>query len=260
MNPYLENPQFWSQIHSRLIVGIADVINPQIRPKYRMEIEQRVYLDTQENGKISSLVEIPDNVIFRPSSVSKTTKSSGVAVAEPEVKPVQIYLPQLEEITERYLQVKDVETNEVITVIEILSPKNKTGGEGRNKYLKKREQVLMSLTHFIEIDLLRTGEIMPRDLSEEINTHYRIVISRSDQRPQADLYAFNLPQKIPSIPLPLKPEDQEPLIPLQDLLHSLYESGSYDLVINYQKLPLPELTPEDADWVDNLLKQQGLRP
>ncbi|MEA5512138.1 DUF4058 family protein [Crocosphaera sp. UHCC 0190] len=66
MNPYLESPQFWSQVHNRLIVAIADEINPQIRPKYPMEIEQRVYTET-DNGNNFELVGIPDNVVFKPS-------------------------------------------------------------------------------------------------------------------------------------------------------------------------------------------------
>ncbi len=259
MNPYLENPQLWSQIHTHLIVAIAEGMNPLLRPKYRMAMEQRVYKDTESNDNSSVLVGIPDNVVFKPSSTKIPSQSSNVAVAPPLVKPIPITLPQSEIIREWYLQVKDVETKEVITVIEILSPKNKQKGEGRKKYLKKREQILMSLTHLIEIDLLRIGESLPMNIQEEMKTDYRIIISRSNYRPQADLYAFNLPQEIPSIPLPLKPEDQEPIIPLQQLLHDVYERGSYDLAINYQKKTFPELSEKEDTWLDNLLKKQGLR-
>jgi len=258
MNPYLENPTLWSQVHTHLIVAIAEKMNPILRPKYRMAMEQRVYTETESNGDSSGLVGIPDNVVFQPTSTTTKKQSSNVALL-PKVKSLPITLPQPEQIREWYLKVKDVETKEVVTVIEILSPKNKKTGEGRKKYLKKREQVLMSLTHLIEIDLLRTGEIMPMNINEELKTDYRIIISQSDRRPQADLYAFNLTEEIPSIPLPLKPEDEQPLIPLQELLNSLYEKGSYDLAINYQKPPLSELSEQDTHWLDNLLKQQKLR-
>ncbi|MGB5772093.1 MAG: DUF4058 family protein [Crocosphaera sp.] len=257
MNPYLENPTLWQQVHTHLIVAIAEQMNPILRPKYRMAMEQRVYTETS-NDDILELVGIPDNVVFTPSS-KVNTSSSNIAVAPPKVKPLTITIPQPETFKEWYLQVKNVETQEVVTVIEILSPKNKKRGEGRTKYIKKREQVLMSLTHLIEIDLLRKGEIMPMNISEEIKTDYRIIISRSDRRPQAELYAFNLAQEIPSIPLPLKPEDEEPLIPLQTLLHSIYERGSYDLAINYQKQSLADLSEDDKMWVDNLLIEKGLR-
>ncbi|MDJ0730176.1 MAG: DUF4058 family protein [Crocosphaera sp.] len=256
MNPYLETPTLWSQVHTHLIVAIAEQMNPILRPKYRMSMEQRIYRQNSNNDSLE-LVGIPDNVVFSPSS-KPTETSSNVAVASPKVQPLAISLPQPETIKEWYLQVKNVETQEVVTVIEILSPKNKKSGEGRTKYIKKREQVLMSLTHLIEIDLLRKGEIMPMNIDDTIKSDYRIVISRSDRRPKAELYAFNLAQKIPSIPLPLQPEDEEPLIPLQDLLHSLYEKGSYDLAINYQKQTLEDLSENDQTWINNLLKQKEL--
>ena len=235
---------------------IADYMNPILRPKYRMSMEQRVYTQNNDDHSLE-LVGIPDNVVFTPSSNPSET-SSHVAVAPPKVEPLTVSTPQPETVKEWYLQVKNVETQEVVTVIEILSPKNKKVGEGRNKYLKKREQVLMSLTHLIEIDLLKKGEIMPMNIDDTIKSDYRIIISRSDRRPQAELYAFNLAQEIPSIPLPSKPEDEAPLIPLQELLHSIYEKVSYDLAINYQKQPLEDLSENEQLWINNLSQQQDL--
>lgn len=50
----------------------------------------------------------------------------------------------LEEVNERYLEIREVATGTVVTVIEILSPKNKRAGEGRVTYERKRNQVLAS--------------------------------------------------------------------------------------------------------------------
>ncbi|MDZ8088917.1 MAG: DUF4058 family protein [Nostoc sp. DedQUE12b] len=50
MNPYLEQPELWHQVHNRLIVAMsddkllriyADDLTPQIAPKYRVSIEER---------------------------------------------------------------------------------------------------------------------------------------------------------------------------------------------------------------------------
>ena len=46
MNPYLEQPGLWPQVHNRMIVALADVITPQVAPKYRVSIEERVYTTT----------------------------------------------------------------------------------------------------------------------------------------------------------------------------------------------------------------------
>ena len=43
MNPYLENPDIWPEIHAWLIVQLARSLNPRLKPKYRAAVEQRVY-------------------------------------------------------------------------------------------------------------------------------------------------------------------------------------------------------------------------
>ena len=255
MNPYLEQPEIWSQVHKWLTILIAQTLNPQLRPKYRVAIEERVYEAKDDD---SLLVGIPDDVVVQSSQITDKTNSVNIAVATPPVEPLKVTLPITETVREWYLEVRNVESGEVIGVIEILSPKNKRPGEGRIKYESKRQKILDSLTHLVEIDLLRQGKPMPMN-GQEIQSHYRIVVSRSSERPQADLYAFNLQQEIPSFPLPLQAEDIEPVINLQDLLHRLYDQGSYDLVIDYRTEPILPLSAVDAAWVDKVLREQGLR-
>lgn len=141
-------------------------------------------------------------------------------------------------MTERYLEIREVATGRVITAIELLSPKNKRpreGGEGRIAYARKRNKVLSSATHLVEIDLLRSGQPFPVD-SDDLGD-YRILISRSDRRPTADLYAFTLQQEIPAIPVPLLPGEPEPILALQPLLNYVYAKGRYQLAIDYGKPP-----------------------
>ena len=60
MNPYLESPELWPEVHSRLIVAIADILDPQLLPKYRAAIERRVY---DLSGDEAILIRIPDVTI-----------------------------------------------------------------------------------------------------------------------------------------------------------------------------------------------------
>jgi hypothetical protein len=147
MNPYLENPSLWSEVYSWLIVELARWLNPLLIPKYRAAVEKRVYLD-------ALLVGIPDASVFQqnPEAERVSAVTTGVIT-----KPIRVTLPLTEEITERYLEIREVKTGKVITVVEVLSPKNKRVGEGREKYLTKRQKVLNSMTHLVEIDLLRMG-------------------------------------------------------------------------------------------------------
>ncbi|WP_308189868.1 DUF4058 family protein [Nostoc sp. XA010] len=83
---------------------------------------------------------------------------------------------------------------------------------------------------------------------------YRILVSRAENRPQSDLYAFDLQDIIPSFLLPLQTGDSEPLVDLQNLLAGIYDRASYDLVIDYSKEAVPTLLEADAAWANTLLR------
>lgn len=247
MNPYLEQPAFWSEFHSRLIVAIANTIAPRLRPNYYVSVETRTYLD-EPNGEL--LVGIPDAVVRlgqNSNPAELTTSGAATAIAVP-ANPRKIQLSVPVEVTERYLQVREVRSNIVITVIEILSPKHKRGGEGRESYLAKRQVILGSQSHLVEIDLLRAYQPMPSTHSELAD--YRILVSSSEQRPIADLYEFSLQMPIPNFPLPLKPGDTTLIVNLQALVDEVYEQASYDLRIDYsQPVPPPALSEANQQWV-----------
>jgi hypothetical protein len=191
---------------------------------------------------------------------------SNVAVAEPPAQPIKVTVPVPETVRQGYLEIREVTTKEVVTVIELLSPVNKRPGKGRQSYESKRERILGSFTHLVEIDLLRAWQPMPIFVNG-IQSHYRILVSRGDCRPTADLYGFNLRQAIPSFPLPLRSRsvsegessDSEPIIDLQVLLNGIYDRAAYDLKLDYTTEPVPPLLETEAAWADGLLKEQGLR-
>jgi hypothetical protein len=231
MNPYLEHPNRWSTVHNRMIVALADVLTPQLLPKYQVNIEKRVYEVIDVN---SVLVGKPDVTVQRPRYPS-SERSSNVAISATPAEPIKVAVPMMEEVREAYLEIKEAATQLVITAIEILSPTNKRG-DGRQKYLQKRQQVFNSRTHLVEIDLLRDGEPLP--IAGHLpSSSYRILVSRSETRPMADLYPFNLADSIPLFPLPLQEQDQEPVINLQLLLNQVYERSGYDYRKNGFKTP-----------------------
>jgi hypothetical protein len=43
MDPYLEHPRSWPNFHHRLITAIAIHLGPQLRPKYRVVVEEAMY-------------------------------------------------------------------------------------------------------------------------------------------------------------------------------------------------------------------------
>lgn len=121
MNPFLEDPEFWSAVHNRLIVAIADDLVDHLSEKYRVEIEKRTYFSDDDE---SLLVSIPDVAVVtgKVESISSTVQSSL------SILPEKVTVPILEEVNERYLEIREVATGTVVTVLEILSPKNKRIG------------------------------------------------------------------------------------------------------------------------------------
>ena len=255
MDPYLERRGLWEEVHTDLITRIRQFLIPLLRPRYRVAIEQRTYLSLlpakeQPSGKLDVMITLKNPTL--------PTAMAAVAIAMPEVAdpPLVGILPQPEEIVERYLEIRDTQTHEVITAIEILSPTNKESKDGRLQYEQKRLKVLASSTSLVEIDLLRAGKPFAMQVvgqPVERASHYRIVISRSWQRPSADLYLFNVRQPIPSFLIPLRPGEQEPVLPLNRILHELYDQGGYDLAIDYAQPADPPLTTVDAQWAAQLL-------
>jgi Protein of unknown function (DUF4058) len=252
-DPYLEYPAFWSSFHTRLMVAIADVIEPQLSPNYYVEVESRTY--QSDEGDEELLIGIPDAIVFSSSSDRddlELSAESGRVKTQP--RPEIVTVPMPIEISERYLEVREMGTDEVIAVIELLSPKNKRSGEGRSAYEKKRRQVLGSETHLVELDLLRGAKPMTI-FGMQSQSLYRILISRSPQRPKADLYGISLQQTLPSFPIPLKPSDPEPLVELQQVFEQVYERARYGTRIDYrQPLPPPKLSDADQQWVDQRLE------
>ena len=254
MDPYLEQPAFWASFHSRLIVAIADALAPQLRPHYYVEVEVRTYTDTPDGEEL--LIGIPDAVVLSRfdepgASVERPTEESRVAV---QPRPQQVVLPMPAEIKERYLTVREVGSNAVVTVLEVLSPKNKRQGKGRNAYEEKRHTVLSSSSHLVELDLLRAEEPLPMQGAEQL-ADYRILVSRAERRPQADLYAFTVRDPLPNFPLPLKDRDEVVWVDLAAIFAGVYERASYDLRVDYaQEPPPPTFSKVDQAWMAELLQ------
>ncbi|MEQ9667498.1 DUF4058 family protein [Coleofasciculus sp. G2-EDA-02] len=257
MNPYLENPELWSEVHSRLIVAIADEIAPALLPNYYVAIEKRVYSSTPEDN---ILIGIPDvSVVYSgvEASPELATRNRATATLSKPDQPQTVTIPLAEEVEERYLEIRDTKTGKVVTTIELLSPKNKRAGEGREAYLRKRQQILTRSTHFVEIDLLRGGKAMPMQGVAEL-TDYRILISRSELRPHAQLYAFNLTDAIPKVELPLQGEHKSPILDLKLILDGVYQRAGYHFRIDYRQSITPAVSSEVAAWLNTLLVEQGL--
>src|SRR5207302_3466790 len=104
----------------------------------------------------------PDVDLLKAAAVSARGRANGdgLAVAHAGTRAVLVSVPN-DERREPYLEIhkrKD-KKDRLVTVIEVLSPINKSPGEEAwTLYRKKQREVLKSKTSLVEIDLLRSGK------------------------------------------------------------------------------------------------------
>jgi Protein of unknown function (DUF4058) len=257
MDPFLEHPGHWPDFHHELISESRAALGSLLRPKYFVRVEERVYI-AQEWDPARKLI-VPDlHLTSRPgwkSQPNDEPQRGGVEVAEPVVATTMID----EEVHESYLEIVDVVERRVVTVIEILSPANKTmGSAGRTSLRTKRREILHSSGQWVEIDLLRGGEGLTERLPRR-PCEYLAHVSRADKRPRGLLWPIRLSQRLPEIKIPLLPDDPDARLDLQAVLNTAYDRAGYDLSIDYASDPEPPLPPEWAGWADGLLIARGLR-
>ncbi|MDW8026783.1 MAG: DUF4058 family protein, partial [Armatimonadota bacterium] len=219
MDPYLEAPAGWQEFHSRFINTMSDFLVPKVRPKYAVYIERYVYVAEILGEKLRIRPDVTiaetgrEEIIAQPQTVSTA-------------KTVLLPLPELEEVRHYFLEIRELETQKVVTVIEMLSPFNKQAGKGRDEYLSRRNEILLSDVHLVELDLLREGERLP--MGKPLPSgHYYAIISRSYKRPIAEVYAWTIKQPLPTIPIPLKRGDEDVMLDLQKVLDAVYDRAGY---------------------------------
>ena len=251
MDPYLERSDVWPDVHNRLIVALADYLAPRVRPRYYVSIEQRAY--KQEPGGLSFLGRPDVAVVAEPAVPYQVAPTTDLR----PVSTITVELPIPDILRETYLDVKDSD-GELITCLELLSPANKVPGRGRSMYEHKRRWVLESRTHLVEIDLLRGGLPMAA-AGNGHGMHYRILVSREERRPKADLLPFTVRHPIPDFTLPLQRGDEDVTVPLNAIFHDLYDRAGYDLRVDYRSDPEPPLEGDDTAWAGVLLCEAGLR-
>ncbi len=255
MDPYLQKYQFWSDFTPRLLAGISNTLNARLLPRYETRIEEYVVVVTHEDVRLHRLR--PDVTISAtPDWSMEPSSSAGAALID--VAVAELEYPDLDPLTQRRIKVIERKNRRVVTVMEVLSPSNKQPGEdGIETYLTKRAEYLASDAHLVEIDLLRGGERLPmrRDLPPG---DYTVYVGRQGRSPRGQVFSWNWKTRLPTIPIPLLPQDPEIDLNLQDVFESVYEPACYDRMLPYDEPVEPPLSPADEAWVRERLRATGL--
>jgi len=255
MDPYLEAPSLWPDVHHEVITILRDQLQAQLAPRYRAVITPYVLFESLEIAPVRRAT--PDVAVVE---LDYAGAASGSAVA---LEEAPLSLPALMETPVEYarIEIRTVPDQMLVTAIELLSPANKRPGpDGADAYEKKRQELFASTAHLLEIDLLRAGQ-RPRLARPLPNAPYFILLSRAQRRPYVEVWPLTLHDPIKLAPVPLLPPDAPAALDVGTAIHEAYRRARYDLEIDYtQPPPPPDLSPEDAAWLDAHLRALGLRP
>ncbi|MGD1856416.1 MAG: DUF4058 family protein [Leptolyngbyaceae cyanobacterium] len=256
MNPYLEHPDLWPTLHPRFVDALASLLQRDVSERYNVTIRKRVY---RVSGEDSLVVEQSAS----KSHDSKTSLNNSHGTSSLEQQPIPTYIAVPQTIQEDYIEIVDHQIGKTVTIIEVLTPQKKRPGRGRDHYEQRCEAIFGSDTHFVEIDLLRGWE--PISAYGPSDTDYQVLVSRSDRRPKAELYTWQVHAPIPCLTIPLsRPQDGDGsqascTIDLKQALDSACSGSLHTFSINYERDPIPPLPADATHWLSNILEQSGLR-
>jgi hypothetical protein len=249
MDPFLEVQPFWSYFAPQLLTAISNALLPNLLPRYDVRIEEYLFV-TREDVRLHRVQ--PDVTVSATAAWQPGTEAA-VGVAEPTA--VELEYPDIEPRRQRHLRLIHRPTGQVVTVMELLSPINKTPGEdGLDAYLEKRAELLGSGCHLIELDLLRGGERLPMAGPLPQGDYY-VYVGRVGRRPRGQIITWSLRSPLPTVHVPLLAPDPEVPLDLQSVFRAAYEPSLYDRRLPYAEPLLPALPPADEAWVRQRLRE-----
>ena len=246
MDPFIES-QRWSDFHTDFIIRLRERLVPALHPDYFVNVEQAISLTRTDDS--ADRIVVPD-LSIEESGVWTGGPEGGTARA---VKPVTRTLPKPQTLKRPYLEVRSMQSREVVTVIEVLSPWNKNPRGGRAEYLGKRDAYLQTPINLVELDLLRGGERLPT-VEPLPRGDYFAFVCKGTRRMKAQVYAWPLNHPLPKIPIPLAPGDADVKLELQLAFNETYERAGYRYSLDYTTEVVPKLRPAERSWVRQSLK------
>mgnify|MGYP006273343323 CR=1 FL=1 len=254
MNPYLEGS--WADVHTALIGFIREAVSEQLPMDLNARAEEEIEIQVDDATR-NYRADVGVNELWPqglPPLQAAIVSQGVMAVAEPEIIDV-------EELPHRWVEINDAD-GRLITVIEVLSPSNKTG-VGRDTYLQRQLDLISAGVNLVEIDFLRQGQPVCRfevaqTLRPATGTRYIVMATRALRPSRREIYYCPLREALPTIRVPLRPQDGDVALALQPLIDRVYLTGRY-WQTSRRPLPAPALPAEDAKWMEETLQAAGLR-
>ena len=242
MDPYLEAQGLWPDFHSNFVNCWRELLLGSLPAEYDARLDERVYL--VEMPEESARLVLPDVAVEHSEAATPGGSGSALAVT---LEPVTIPLSVVSETREVYIRILHREDQSLVAVLELLSPANKSPAS-QGVYLEKRAEIIRSPVHLVELDLLMAGHRLPMGKPLPPG-HYYAFVSRAERRPQCEVYAWRMEQKLPVIPIPLKAPDPDLTIDLGEVFRMAWKRGRYERAIDYRKQPELPVDKDEMAWL-----------
>ena len=220
MDPYLEDEKLWPEFHHALVAALYQALLPNLVDRYRARVGQRHYV--VEQALFTSIIR--------------------------------------DEHHEEFIEVRQRSDGRLISLLDVVSPANKTLSAARGAYLEKRQEAKSAGASLVEIDLILQGT-PTLDYSREglPDWDYAVTVTRCTQPERFEIYTATLQKKLPRFRLPLAADDRDSVLDLQTVFSRCYDPGSFCGKIDYGRDPATTLVADDRKWLNDWLKQQTLR-
>lgn len=246
MDPYLEDPGYWPDFHHRFIDDLADSIAARLPDSYQARLDEDVNLvvvPEEEARRIRPDIAIA--VDEQHTTTARPAAQSGRAGTV--IEPVTIDIPIYDEVRQARIEIIRHPERTLVTVIELLSPSNKSGDD-MYEYRAKRNAILAQHVNLVELDLLVGCTRLPF-LGALPKGDYYAFIARAKRRAKCDVYAWSVQHPLPVIPIPLVHPDPDIEVDLASVFSTTYERGRYRRWLRYASAPPAPLSADTGEWV-----------
>ena len=165
-----------------------------------------------------------------------------------------------EEHHEDFIEIRQRNDGKLVTLLDIVSPANRTTAAGRQAYLDTRKEARAAGANLVEVDLVLQGQPMLDYSRENLpDWDYAVTVTRATQPERHEIYTATLQKRLPRFRLPLAADDRDTVLDLHTAFNRCYDQGGFASRIDYQRDPMTKLVDEDRRWLEDVLVTRGLR-
>lgn len=220
MDPYLEEEKLWPEFQHHLVLCLYQILLPGLVDRYRARVSQRQYVT--EQALFTSIIR--------------------------------------EDHSEDFIEIRQRGDGKLITLVDVVSPTNRTSIAGRDAYMETRKKARGGGANLVEIDLVLQGQPMLDYSRENLpEWDFAVTVTRTAQPERHEIYTATLQKRLPRFRLPLAGDDRDTVLDLHTAFSRCYDQAGFGPRIDYKRDPATKLSDAHRTFVAHLLKESKHR-